>query len=373
MARLRKKVSDVAASALRTRRKKERSERRVSHLAKNAGLSLKSSIDRLLNANIQVHGASDLVPKKEVLRAREILKKEEKQIQSESGFPAESMSLASPKSTTQKQNRETIDHKAEKIKRTMEKPDIDYLTISNVKAIHNKLVEDFQKSSDPIDPPGVKDETLLDSAVNRPHTNIDGKLKYDNVYSATGAYLHALIGNHPFHNGNKRTALVSALAFLNLNDITLDGVNKDDLYKYVIKIASHEIDQKEPRTTLPDREVNLIASWIRKHSRSISKQEILSKVRDVKTILERNGCSWESQAGNKVTIKREFNGETYISKAGYRNFGDEWDKQTIHRIRKDLHLTEEYGIDSITFYKKEGRIPEFINKYRKILQRLANS
>ncbi len=101
--------------------------------------------------------------------------------------------------------------------------EIRLLTTEDVLAIHQALVEDFARQSDPIDPPGVRSEHLLASAVFRPQTANGSTLKYPTIEMAGAALLHALVHDHPFHNGNKRTALVSLLVFL-------DGVRRSDIF-----------------------------------------------------------------------------------------------------------------------------------------------
>ena len=92
--------------------------------------------------------------------------------------------------------------------------DVKYLTRDDVRAIHQELADEFAGGTDPISPPGVRDENLLGSAISRPSTSIGETRKYPSIEMAAAALLHSIIHNHAFHNGNKRTALVSMLAFL---------------------------------------------------------------------------------------------------------------------------------------------------------------
>ena len=114
--------------------------------------------------------------------------------------------------------------------------DIRYLTADDIRAIHEELVKEFVNYSDPIAPAGVRDENLLGSAVSRPHTSIGETKKYPSVEMAAAALLHSIIHDHPFHNGNKRTALVSMLAFLDLNRLLMT-CDEGQLFKMVIRIA----------------------------------------------------------------------------------------------------------------------------------------
>ena len=86
-----------------------------------------------------------------------------------------------------------------------------WLNEDEVRGIHFELVNDFFSSPDPIEPPGVRSEQLLASAVFRPKTALGQTLKYTTVETCAAALLHSIIQDHPFHNGNKRTALVSTL------------------------------------------------------------------------------------------------------------------------------------------------------------------
>ena len=57
---------------------------------------------------------------------------------------------------------------------------------------------------------------------------------------AGAALLHALVHNHPFHNGNKRTALVALVVFLDVHGYVLKA-SDHELYDYVLALASHEV------------------------------------------------------------------------------------------------------------------------------------
>lgn len=115
-----------------------------------------------------------------------------------------------------------------------------YLHAKDVIEIHNVLVRDFKSSKDPIEPPGVKSYDLLESAMFRPKTSLGSSNKYPSVAMAGAALLHALIHNHPFHNGNKRTALVSLIVFLDKNGWVLT-IGQDELYEYLLDLAAHNL------------------------------------------------------------------------------------------------------------------------------------
>jgi death-on-curing family protein len=242
---------------------------------------------------------------------------------------------------------------------------IQYITAHHVEQIHWILVDDFAKSKDPIDPPVVKSRDLLESAVHRTRTSLGNEAKYPTVPMVAAALLHAIISNHAFHNGNKRTALVATLAFLDVNGFVLE-VDENELFDYLVKIASHEVVQ-QPEDA--DDEMLAIARWIHRHCRSISTEEKVLKFHDLRTILLRYDCAFDHPGGrgNRINISRG----TKNTQVYYRNEGTDVERNTIRQIRKDLGLTDAEGYDSAIFYKAEDRVPAFIHKYRRTLDRLA--
>jgi death-on-curing protein len=181
------------------------------------------------------------------------------------------------------------------------------------------------------------------------------------------AYMHALISNHAFHNGNKRTALVATLVFLDLNDYVLE-IEEDPLFDYLIKVAAHEVVAEYGEESRADAEMLAVAKWISRHSRPIIREEHPLQFNQLREILNAYGCTFEHpRKGNRINIQR---GEKRIQ-IYYRNEGSDVELNTIRKIRKDLSLTEDDGYDSTIFYNREQRIPDFIHKYRRTLQRLA--
>jgi death-on-curing protein len=68
-----------------------------------------------------------------------------------------------------------------------------------------------------VGPDAIVDIGLLESAILRPQTTIAGLDAYPDIHSKAAALLHSLIRNHPFIDGNKRTAVLSIALFYRLN------------------------------------------------------------------------------------------------------------------------------------------------------------
>lgn len=98
-----------------------------------------------------------------------------------------------------------------------------YISEQDVLTVYDILVCFFADDGDPISPAGLRDYNLLSSAVHRPQTSLGDKFKYNTIDEKASALLHSLIKSHPFHNGNKRTALISCLIFYDRYDATIDA------------------------------------------------------------------------------------------------------------------------------------------------------
>jgi death-on-curing family protein len=136
------------------------------------------------------------------------------------------------------------------------------LSGDDILRIHWQLVDIFEKDNDPISPAGPRDRGLVDSAASRPRTSLGGFEKYETVEHKAAALFHSLVLNHAFHNGNKRTALVSLLVFLDQNDRLIE-VGDDEVFDMVIAVAEHRLGPAERNA---DASVAAIRDWIRKHT-----------------------------------------------------------------------------------------------------------
>lgn len=256
-----------------------------------------------------------------------------------------------------------------------------FLSAEEVLAIHEELVADFASTPDPLNPPGVRSIQLLESAVHRPQTSLGDQAKYPTVEMAGAALLHALVHDHPFHNGNKRTALVALLVFLDENGVSLT-CDEDALFKMVLQLAQHALTTGS-RHELPDREVLLVARWIKQSSRLTEKGDRALPWRRLKQILASYGCTLEfAKVGNRINILRPAVTRTGFlgrpknvvlkTQSHYGDDGREVDKTAINKLRRDLHLDDEHGIDSAAFYDNAVIAgSDFIVRYRKTLRRLA--
>ena len=85
----------------------------------------------------------------------------------------------------------------------------------------------------------IRDRNLLLSAINRPFQTFDGKELYPGPFEKAAALGESLIINHPFVDGNKRTALLAMLSILKEYGIEL-SVEKNELYSFIIAMSTGE-------------------------------------------------------------------------------------------------------------------------------------
>lgn len=88
---------------------------------------------------------------------------------------------------------------------------------------------------------GVRDEALLDSAINAPFQKFDGKDLFPTVQQKAARLCYGIIKNHAFIDGNKRIGTHTMLVFLALNGIEIDYTQKE-LYQIILDLASGKLE-----------------------------------------------------------------------------------------------------------------------------------
>jgi death-on-curing protein len=99
---------------------------------------------------------------------------------------------------------------------------------------------------------GLRDENALESALHR----AENKAAYGDptVHDLAAAYVFGLARNHPFVDGNKRTAIVTAMLFLYLNGYMMTA-NDGELYLFTMGVAASEIDEVGAASFFKDHSV----------------------------------------------------------------------------------------------------------------------
>lgn len=106
-----------------------------------------------------------------------------------------------------------------------------YLSPEQVLFIHSRLIDATGGIH------GVRDLELLQSALSRPKATFEGKDLHPDLFHKAVALMEALARNHPFIDGNKRTAITSAGIFLAMNGFKLECSSKE-LERFTIAVST---------------------------------------------------------------------------------------------------------------------------------------
>lgn len=106
-------------------------------------------------------------------------------------------------------------------------------------------------------PLGLRDESLLDSALAQPHATFDGKDLHSTLFAKVAALGFSLIANHAFVDGNKRVGFAAMAAVLRRNGFEL-GCTVDEGERITLDVAASNCDRET------------LAAWVEQHARKIA-------------------------------------------------------------------------------------------------------
>ena len=121
-----------------------------------------------------------------------------------------------------------------------------WLAPALVTAIHDEAIYEFGG------PSGIRDTGLLESALDRPRN----RLAYQpetTVFELAASLCFGLAKNHPFVDGNKRTALLAARAFLFVNRYLLEPAEEDEVLT-MVAVAEDSVSEQQ------------LAEWMQQNS-----------------------------------------------------------------------------------------------------------
>ncbi len=111
-----------------------------------------------------------------------------------------------------------------------------FLTLEDVLELHDMQLESYGGAT------GIREQSLLESAVMTPQASFGGELVHNGVFELAAAYAFHIAENQLFVDGNKRTALAAALVFLDWNHIEISDPN-EELYDATIGLAKKTLDK----------------------------------------------------------------------------------------------------------------------------------
>ena len=118
--------------------------------------------------------------------------------------------------------------------------EISHPTTEAVRAIHREVM----RAHGGLD--GLRNAGLLESAVAAPQATAFGEPVFKDMIEMAAAYLFYLCQNHPFVDGNKRTALATCLVFLAENGwLAEESLDADSWEAFTIDVAASRLDREQ--------------------------------------------------------------------------------------------------------------------------------
>jgi len=123
------------------------------------------------------------------------------------------------------------------------------LTLEQLLEIHALVIEATGGS------PGLRDLGRLEAVIASQTQNVFGEELYPTLSDKSAAVIRGIIADHPYVDGNKRSAMLAGLVLLDINGIAFSA-NEKELEDFAVQIATERLD------------IPLIVSWIKDHTRS---------------------------------------------------------------------------------------------------------
>ena len=121
--------------------------------------------------------------------------------------------------------------------------DPEFLREEAIRVLHEDQIAEFGGAQ------GIRDPGLLSSAAAQAGATVDGEYLHHDLHEMAAAYLYHIAMNHPFIDGNKRTAVVAALVLLDLNGIDVDRP-EPRLFDLTLGVAEGRIGKGEVASQL---------------------------------------------------------------------------------------------------------------------------
>ena len=123
-----------------------------------------------------------------------------------------------------------------------------YISLEQLLGLHVLAIEQFGGSD------GLRDLGRLEAALATQRQEVFGEELYQGVYEKAAALCRGVVGDHPFADGNKRTAMLAATTFMEINGAKFVA-EKGELEDFAVQVAVEHLD------------VPIIAAWLRAHSK----------------------------------------------------------------------------------------------------------
>ena len=182
--------------------------------------------------------------------------------------------------------------------------------IYDVLKAHYLIADHFIAAGEGISQAGPRDIELLHSALFRQFSGYGNFNKYTTIFDKAATTLFGIVKDHPFHDANKRTALLSTVHFLYKNGFT-PCVNHKVIEDFVVDVADSRLKKYQQYKTLikkgeRDPEIVIISRKLKSYSRKIDKNQYTITYRELNNILNKHRCRIGDPSGNYINVYKTF-------------------------------------------------------------------
>jgi death on curing protein len=124
-----------------------------------------------------------------------------------------------------------------------------FLNLEDIGIIHIQIIDTSGGSQ------GIRDKNRIESALASMQQEVFGQELYPTIFEKAAVLMRGIISDHPFVDGNKRTGMMAALIFLDLNSYDTSGLKDKELEDFAVQVAVEHL------------EVPMIAAWLKSHSK----------------------------------------------------------------------------------------------------------
>lgn len=124
-----------------------------------------------------------------------------------------------------------------------------WLTLQDLELLHMQIIDASGGSE------GVREVGRLKSALAAQRQEVFGEELYPTIHDKAAVLLRGIIADHAFVDGNKRTGVMAALLFLNLNGVDTSALEDQELEDFAVSVATDHLS------------VEQIAAWLEEHSK----------------------------------------------------------------------------------------------------------
>jgi prophage maintenance system killer protein len=257
------------------------------------------------------------------------------------------------------------------------------ISADDVLRAHFFLAQFFAREGEPIAIPGYRNAQLLLSAVGRQSTGLSGRLKWADPLHQCATLFYGLVKNHPFHDGNKRTALLVALYNLHRLRRT-PTAPQADFELVAVRTAGNDLKSYAAFESFKrgdDAEVRFLADFLRRNSRRNETRVPVVTYQDLDRILRRHRCGLENPQGNYIDVVKtveERHGilrkRRVVSKKvlqiGFPRWSAQVQEKALRSVLAATGLNAANGFDSAVIFHDAEPFEALIDTYREPLKRL---